>query len=64
MEIAAHEAARCCQRDAWIALKKAAELSTAYLPMPLKAQKPLTCHQQGKNKECIKDACPLWPGKT
>ena len=57
MDIAAHEAARCCQRDSWIALKKAAELSVDCLPIPLKAEKRLSCRQQGKNKECIKAAC-------
>ena len=62
-EIANHEAARCCQRDAWIALKKAADLSKEYLPVPLKAETVLTCRQQGKNRECIREVCPLWPGK-
>ena len=63
MDIAAYEAARCCQRDSWIALKKAAELSKKYLPLPIEAKEHLSCRQQGKNKECIKDACPLWPAK-
>ena len=60
-EISKLEAARCCQRDSWIALTEAARLSDHYLPIKLKADKKLVCRQQAKNKECIKDACPLWP---
>ena len=60
-EISNYEAARCCQRDAWIALTKAAELSKNYLPVELKAEKKLICRQQSKNRECFRDGCPLWP---
>ena len=60
-EISKLEAARCCQRDAWIALTKAAKLSKQYLPIKLKADKKLICRQQTKNKECFKESCPLWP---
>jgi 7,8-dihydro-6-hydroxymethylpterin dimethyltransferase len=63
-DIAVHEAARCCQRDAWIALKKAAVLSETVLPIPLKADNDLVCSQQGKIKECIRQDCPLWPVNT
>ncbi len=58
-EIAALKAARCCQRDSWIALKKAAELSQTFLPIALNAEKRLTCHQQHQNTECMGINCPL-----
>lgn len=59
--IAAHEAARCCQRDVWLALKTAAELSRTMLPVALKADAPLVCRQMHLNHECIGAACPLHP---
>ena len=58
-EIGAIEAARCCQRDAWIALKKAAELSADLLDRPLRAEHPLRCRQQASNPECLGAACPV-----
>lgn len=59
-EIADLKAARCCQRDSWIALKKAAELSKTYLPVALLADHPLICHQREINKECFGKGCPLF----
>lgn len=58
-EIGGLKAARCCQRDSWIALKKVAKLSTSILPIPLKAEYALICHQQSLNKECIGADCPV-----
>ncbi|MFW6126758.1 MAG: DUF5714 domain-containing protein, partial [Thermodesulfobacteriota bacterium] len=55
-------AARCCQRDSWLALKKAAELSKEYLPITLRADFPLHCRQAHQNRECLGTACPLWEG--
>jgi hypothetical protein len=60
-EIAGLKAARCCQRDGWLALKKAVELSRALLPVPLRADHRLVCSQQALNKECIGKACFLYP---
>jgi MoaA/NifB/PqqE/SkfB family radical SAM enzyme/SAM-dependent methyltransferase len=59
-EISSFEAGRCCQRDCWIALTKAAELSRKLLPIPLKADHVLTCRQMRDNAECIGKECPLW----
>jgi hypothetical protein len=59
--IASYKAARCCQRDCWLALRAAAELSTEYLPVALQAETPLLCQQSDRNAECIADRCPLWP---
>jgi hypothetical protein len=59
-EIAALKAARCCQRDSWIALKKAAELSQTHLPIALCADHPLLCRQKEINKECFGKECPLF----
>jgi len=61
--IAAYEAPRCCQRDCWIGITAAAELSARYLPHRIPADVPLVCTQFQLNKECIGAACPLWPRK-
>jgi len=58
-EIAKLKAARCCQRDSWIALKKAAELSSTILPITLLANASVVCRQQKNNKECLGSDCPL-----
>lgn len=60
--LAALEAARCCQRECWLVLRAAAELSAQYLPIPLRADAPLACWQWERNAECITGRCPLWPG--
>jgi len=59
--IASLDAARCCQRDSWLALRKAAELSHEMLPVKLKADAPLRCAQVSMNAECMGDTCPLFP---
>jgi ribulose-bisphosphate carboxylase large chain len=59
-DIASHEAARCCQRDCWLALRSAAETSRELLPIPLVADEPLACAQSHANKECLKERCPLF----
>jgi SAM-dependent methyltransferase len=60
-EIAEHDAARCCQRDCWIALQVAARLSRKLLPVPLEASESLLCEQVRENRECMGASCPLWP---
>ncbi len=59
-DIAALEAPRCCQRDCWIALRKAAEVSDRVLGVHLSADAPLSCDQFSLNQECIRQQCPLW----
>lgn len=59
-EISDQKAARCCQRDGWIALTKSAELSKGLLPVSLKADATLTCRQMHRNKECMGKDCPLF----
>jgi len=58
-DIAELEAARCCQRDSWLALKKAAELSRTMLPITLQANDSLHCQQMGINPTCIGSKCPV-----
>lgn len=60
-DIARFKAARCCQRDGWLALKKAAALSATLLPVQLTADHPLVCTQMHKNPECLGRGCPLHP---
>ena len=59
-EIADHKAARCCQREGWIALVKSAELSRGLLPVSLTAEADLSCNQYHRNKECLGKSCPLF----
>jgi MoaA/NifB/PqqE/SkfB family radical SAM enzyme/SAM-dependent methyltransferase len=53
------EAARCCQRDVWLALRKTAALSADLLPVRLRADADLVCRQQAKNAECMGKTCPV-----
>jgi MoaA/NifB/PqqE/SkfB family radical SAM enzyme/SAM-dependent methyltransferase len=59
-EIAGMEAARCCQRECYVALRKAAELSRDLLPTTLRAEATLECEQADANEECIGTDCPLF----
>lgn len=54
------KAARCCQRETWTALQKAAELSVLLLPLPLTAAGPTRCRQKGLNRECAGLDCPFY----
>ncbi len=58
-DIANFKAARCCQRDCWLGLKQAAELSKQYLPITLHADAVIGCYQRHLNQECIGMACPV-----
>lgn len=63
-DIAKFQAARCCQRESYTALKAAERISSTILPMGLQAQTPLVCRQYMKNRECIGRACPLHKKET
>ncbi len=54
------EAPRCCQRDVWVSLKLAAELSKELLDIELKADYEVICDQYELNAECINEACPIF----
>ena len=58
--IADHEAARCCQRDCWIALVHSAKLSAKLLDIPLKADHAIQCAQKQHNNECLGKECPIF----
>ncbi len=60
-EIGELAAARCCQRDSWIALRGAARWSREVLGVELPADEPLACDQFRTNRDCLRAACPLWP---
>jgi MoaA/NifB/PqqE/SkfB family radical SAM enzyme/SAM-dependent methyltransferase len=59
-DIASFRAARCCQRDSWLALQKAVTLSAQHLPITLIANEKIDCAQKEKNKECLGKGCPLF----
>lgn len=61
-QIASFHAARCCQRDSWLALKMASTL-LQNLTGKLVPVNRFACDQYPENKECIHDRCPLWPGQ-
>ena len=56
--------ARCCRRDTWVSLRKAAELSRDTLPIPLQADVDIGCEQQERNAQCIGEDCPLMRSET
>ncbi len=59
--IASLEAARCCQRDCWLALQEASASSLELLGVHLPAAAPLPCRQLARNRDCLGAECPLWP---
>jgi hypothetical protein len=58
--VATYKAARCCQRDSWLALKHARELIAEVLGVYLDPPRFQACTQAHNNAECIGRACPLW----
>ena len=60
-EIAGYQAARCCQRDCWIALRSALRIAAKHWQLPLTELQPFACSQMARNKECLGLDCPLWP---
>jgi MoaA/NifB/PqqE/SkfB family radical SAM enzyme/ubiquinone/menaquinone biosynthesis C-methylase UbiE len=63
-EIAAYDAARCCQRDSWLAIRALSKLLAEKMGITLTAVAPIACSQFKGNRECIHQECPLWPSKT
>ncbi|NOZ93813.1 MAG: methyltransferase domain-containing protein [Acidobacteria bacterium] len=63
-EIGSLEAARCCQRDSWIALRAAARLSMEVLGVELLAPDGTVCGQMASNRNCLGSTCPFWPRRS
>ncbi|MFW5859787.1 MAG: DUF5714 domain-containing protein [Planctomycetota bacterium] len=59
--IARYRAARCCQRESWIALRVAAQLAPRLLGGSLPADQRLVCSQVRRNPDCLGPACPIHP---
>jgi hypothetical protein len=59
--ISSYAAPRCCQRDVWLALQEASRLLKEVMGKKLMVDKKIVCRQFTKNKECIREQCPLWP---
>ena len=57
--IADIKAARCCQRDSWLALQAAAEVSKETLGLRITADKHMVCSQMDSNQECMGRKCPV-----
>lgn len=57
--IAQIKAARCCQRDSWLALQAAAKLSKETLGLRITADQHMVCSQMGTNMECMGRNCPV-----
>ncbi len=62
--LSGREAARCCRRESFLALREAARLSEGLLPVRLRADEDYPCDQYRTNKECIRAGCPLFRGAT
>lgn len=57
--IADVKAARCCQRDSWLALKAAGDVSEKLLGLKLNSEVDINCSQMKLNKECMGPQCPV-----
>lgn len=55
------DASRCCQRESWVALRAAAEISRGLIEPALRANGIPECQQASENTECIGKRCPLAP---
>jgi len=53
-------AARCCQRDSYVALKSISQLSRDKFGIYLPADHSFICTQNSENKVCVKETCPLY----
>lgn len=53
------KAARCCQRDSWLALKACSRISSEILGIKLKSEVDIHCTQMKLNKECMGRDCPV-----
>jgi 7,8-dihydro-6-hydroxymethylpterin dimethyltransferase len=59
-EIAGYTAARCCQRDCWLALRAGMRIAGETFGIALPGIEPYQCNQMAHNKECMGCDCPLW----
>lgn len=59
--ISSFAAERCCQRESYLSLKRASEMSNHLLGIHLPANDRLICLQHHRQKECIKTRCELYP---
>ncbi len=57
--IANIEAARCCQRDSWLALKSIGKISDEILGLRILADEHMVCTQMTTNLECMGKSCPV-----
>lgn len=60
-EISTYTAARCCQRDTFIALQRGMELCGDLIGLTTPYPEPFACTQMALNQECLGIPCPLWP---
>lgn len=59
--LSAQPAARCCQRDCWLALGAAVNLARRRWRLDLAEVRPFACTQVARNRDCLGVTCPLWP---
>lgn len=60
--IAAVGGPRCCKRTGRIAIETAAAFAETELGVKMPLSRP-PCTYCGRNRECIRDRCPFFPGK-
>jgi hypothetical protein len=56
--VSPRDGARCCKRDAFLAILAAARFAREHLGVALPVRAP-ACDWSGTNGECIGDACPF-----
>ena len=62
-KIAEIKAGRCCQREAYVALREVAAISEEFLGTKLMANSSLACSQYKDNRECLRKQCLLWQSR-
>lgn len=60
-KIADNPFSRCCQRECWIALKEAENISLELMQHPISVQEELICTQFKNTDHCSGAYCPLMP---
>ncbi len=62
--IADHGGPRCCKRNTYLAIREAAKFAKTQFGVTIKAGNKLRCEFSSLNKECLRQACPYYPGEA
>lgn len=59
--IALHGGPRCCKRNAFLAIRSAADFVNEHLGVVIPIATPITCEFSPQNEECLTRDCPFYP---